>query len=345
MINIGKGIMLFAALTIAGLLAIVGATTTALNQLRIGSESYRIIVDAKDLTADILPPPMYVIEAYLEAKLAAEQPSSIAQRRTKLSELENDFRTRRDVWAKSALPGNLRDALTIRSANHADQFWQELKQRLLPAIESSNAAQVARSMQALDQSYTEHRKAIDDVVTMATQFQTNAEAAADVKNGNWTMVLYTTAGIVLAVVLAGTMAIRMRAVSPIRAMTDYMRALTEGRYDPVPFSTRHDEIGEMAQSVAIFRQSLLDRQAASEREEMQRLDAERQRGLQEAERNATDEERRAVVAGLARGLENLAQGDLGYRIDQVFTGAYDQLRRDFNAAMDALQTSMGLSSR
>jgi hypothetical protein len=141
MINIGKGIMLFAALTIAGLLAIVGATTTALNQLRIGSDSYRLISDAKDLTADILPPPMYVIEAYLEAKLAAEQPSSIAQRRTKLSQLESDFRTRRDVWSKSALPGALRDGLTIRAANYADQFWQELNQRLLPAIETGNGAQ------------------------------------------------------------------------------------------------------------------------------------------------------------------------------------------------------------
>ena len=253
MINIGKGIMLFAALTIAGLLAIVGATTTALNQLRIGSDSYRLISDAKDLTADILPPPMYVIEAYLEAKLAAEQPSSIAQRRTKLSQLESDFRTRRDVWSKSALPGALRDGLTIRAANYADQFWQELNQRLLPAIETGNGAQVAKSMQSLDQSYADHRKAIDEVVTMAEQFQSSAEAAADVKNTNWTLMMYSTAGIVLAVVLAGTMAIRMRAVNPIRAMTDYMRALTEGRYDPVPFSDRHDEIGEMAQSVGIFR--------------------------------------------------------------------------------------------
>ena len=341
MITIARGLTVFAVLTVAGILAIAGATTAALDQLRIGSESYRLIVDAKDLTADILPPPMYVIEAYLEAKLAAENPTTIVERRKRMGELETEFRTRRDVWAKSSLPAGLRDALTVKSSNLADEFWREIKQGLLPAIEASKPAQVASSMQVIDRAYLAHRKAIDEVVTQAADFQTKAEAAAEINNRHWTILLYSTAAAVLALVVAGTIALRIRAVRPIRAMTDYMRSLTEGRYDQVPFEGRRDEIGEMAKSVEVFRASLIEGISARQREDEARQDAERQRHYQEAERQTSDAERQMVVQSLAKGLERLADGELSFRIDQAFKGNYDQLRRDFNAAMEAVQTALG----
>jgi methyl-accepting chemotaxis protein len=163
--TIRKGLSIFAALTIAGLLAIVATTTIALNQLRIGSNSYRIIVDAKDLTADILPPPMYVIEAYLEAKLAAEDPATLTDRKAKLQQLETDFNTRRDFWRQSALPDSLRDSLVQNASEPALGFWREINQNLLPAIARGERTGITESMHKLDDLYAEHRKAIDKVVT------------------------------------------------------------------------------------------------------------------------------------------------------------------------------------
>jgi methyl-accepting chemotaxis protein len=68
--------------------------------------------------------------------------------------------------------------------------------------------------------------------------------------------------------------------------------------------------------------------------------AENDRRTAEAERAARAEEQAKVVRGLAEGLGALVHGDLTARINQPFPGEYEQLRSDFNSAMNALQEAM-----
>lgn len=67
---------------------------------------------------------------------------------------------------------------------------------------------------------------------------------------------------------------------------------------------------------------------------------ENDRRAAEAERAARAEEQAQVVRGLADGLSHLAEGDLTSRITRPFPGEYEQLRTDFNSAMDSLQDAM-----
>ena len=62
----GAGLLFIVSLGISGL-----STAYTLSAVGIGSTNYQRIVAAKDLLGDILPPPEYVIEAYLEANLVA----------------------------------------------------------------------------------------------------------------------------------------------------------------------------------------------------------------------------------------------------------------------------------
>ena len=55
------------------------------NQLHVGGPVYTKIVEGKDLVADILPPPAYVIEAYLEATLALDRAKPLADSRAGLT--------------------------------------------------------------------------------------------------------------------------------------------------------------------------------------------------------------------------------------------------------------------
>ena len=48
-----------------------------------------------------------------------------------------------------------------------------------------------------------------------------------------------------------------------------------------------------------------------------------------------------VVSTLASGLNSLAEGDLNNSIDQAFSGEYEKLRTDFNAAVAKLNSTMG----
>jgi methyl-accepting chemotaxis protein len=80
---------------------------------------------------------------------------------------------------------------------------------------------------------------------------------------------------------------------------------------------------------------------------MQRQQAEEQRRIEgEAqaksaqERSKVANEQARVVGSIAKGLKSLAEGNLTYRIDEVFAGAYEQIRLDFNLAADRLQETI-----
>ncbi|MDB5651748.1 MAG: Methyl-accepting chemotaxis protein, partial [Hyphomicrobiales bacterium] len=91
-----------------GCLTIAGAASLSLQQLRIGGAAYQAIVAGKDLVADVLPPPLYVIEAYLEANLLAENPAGLPDARQKFANLRKDFNERRTFWSTAELPAAMR---------------------------------------------------------------------------------------------------------------------------------------------------------------------------------------------------------------------------------------------
>ena len=79
----------------------------------------------------------------------------------------------------------------------------------------------------------------------------------------------------------------------------------------------------------------LERQAARQREAV----ASDRLANEEAFRSRA-EHQAAVVASLAKGLTRLSEGDLVFRLNTAFTQDYEQLRFDFNAAMEKLQDTM-----
>ncbi|WP_374655711.1 methyl-accepting chemotaxis protein [Phenylobacterium sp.] len=61
----------------------------------------------------------------------------------------------------------------------------------------------------------------------------------------------------------------------------------------------------------------------------------------DAQRRAAEEEQNKVVAALAASLKRLADGDLTTHIDSQFTGSHEQIRTDFNAAVESLRATIG----
>jgi methyl-accepting chemotaxis protein len=68
---------------------------------------------------------------------------------------------------------------------------------------------------------------------------------------------------------------------------------------------------------------------------------ELERARTEAERRRGEEEQGAVVSALADSLRRLAGGDLTADIQARFEGRYQQIKDDFNAAIDSLREAMG----
>jgi HAMP domain-containing protein len=132
-----------------------------------------------------------------------------------------------------------------------------------------------------------------------------------------------------------------RIVRPIQAMTGYMGRLAAGDYDrPVPFAGRGDEIGEMANSVAVFREAIVARRAAEDRIAADRDETEAAKSRHDAERRAEEAGRVQVVEALGAAVARLKAGDLTARLETAFPAAYEGLRGDFNRAIAGLEAAM-----
>ena len=146
-------------------------------------------------------------------------------------------------------------------------------------------------------------------------------------------------GLVLGVLLAWT--ISRSITRPVLALTQSMTALAKGNVDLALIEKdRTDEIGEMARAVVVFRdgaveQIRLEQQAGATRER-----AESERAARDAEKAEETAKLTAAVATLGQGLGRLACGDLLCSISSPFAPALEQLRADFNAAVERLRGSM-----
>jgi methyl-accepting chemotaxis protein len=131
-------------------------------------------------------------------------------------------------------------------------------------------------------------------------------------------------------------------VVPMKALTGGMRKLAAGNFDVVlPGVARKDEIGGIAGAVDEFKQRLAEKmrlEAEKEQEIARREQAERdERARREAEAAKVVAD---VVAELGHGLENLAQGNLTYRVSREFTSEYKKIQDDFNVAIQQLQNTV-----
>jgi len=110
----------------------------------------------------------------------------------------------------------------------------------------------------------------------------------------------------------------------------------------VPFAGRQDELGDMAKSVAIFREGVLERRSLRLEQETSRERELGEQNRQQAERRAANEVRVHAINNLAKGLERLSAGDVSFRFAESFGADYDQLRTDFNDASKKLSLTLGL---
>ena len=73
----------------AGIVAVAGVGAQTLQTLKVNGPIYKEIVDGKDLIADILPPPLYLIESYaLANEVFTPSDAAVADARAILAAME-----------------------------------------------------------------------------------------------------------------------------------------------------------------------------------------------------------------------------------------------------------------
>jgi methyl-accepting chemotaxis protein len=312
-LSIGRAVNLFGLIVTVGCIAILWTGVSALSQLKVNGPIYRQIVLGKDLIADILPPPEYVIEAYLETTLTLNDPPSLEQHSARLKQLHKDYDDRRQYWLAAEFDPTIKNMLVQESDADVSQFWKAVEQDFLPAVAKGDMDAAHKAYADIAAAYTAHRAVIDKIVSATNDMNAATEVAAADSESFFKTVVWSVAGVVLATVIGGVIAIGFGVMRPLTRMTDVMKQLAAGNMDvTIPSAGRKDEIGSMAETVDVFRRQGIEAEQLRQQREANRRasEAEKQAALVAMADTVERETRRAVEA--VSSLTQRMSGDAGY---------------------------------
>ncbi|AJP74469.1 methyl-accepting chemotaxis protein [Sphingomonas hengshuiensis] len=311
-----SALAMMAILLVGGLFAI-----SRLDNIRMGGKVQVAQQMNADLIADILPPPEYVIEPYLEATLLARDPDTVAQRAARLAELRKLYDERHAFWITANVDADLKAQLLEHSHPAAMRFWTIAQGAFLDAVCRQDRPAIDAAYGQLSAAYADHRREVDKLVSLTLDRQ-KAVAAEGARE------FMVAIGIVLALgVVVGAQALHFyitmyrRVLEPIGTLSGLTARLASGGDADIPYRERTDEIGSIAVGLEHYRAS-----AAA------RIEADA--------RNLAEQRRMTDLLG--GGLLALREGDLSHTIDQPFPAEYEVLRQNINEAIAALRDKVQL---
>ncbi|NML72609.1 HAMP domain-containing protein [Rhizobium sp. S-51] len=180
--------------------------------------------------------------------------------------------------------------------------------------------------------------------TVTSDLQQRADvASADQKSALATVELISLAASVIVGLVAALMGLlNFQLVSrPLARLADVTSRLANGDLDVSIDKGGKDEIGQMAESMQVFREAAIANQRLQ-------AEAEEARGHAEADRLAAQERAEAEAAerlriatsGLAAGLKRLAKGELSFQLEEAFAPDFEALRHDFNQSISQLNQTL-----
>ncbi len=258
-INIKAGVTIFGIVVAIGFAAVVLTGAAALAKFKVGGPVYSQISQSKDLVADILPPPEYVLEAYLEVTLALDNPSELTQHRARLVQLHQDYDDRRGYWNGQPIDDGIKQLLTGTSDSEVSEFWNQTENVLLPALARGDQKTARQAYGTISKAYAAHRAVIDQIVTATNAKSDETEAHARHEDSLFLFTVWGVAALVMAALAGGILWIALRIIRPIGRITRSMSQLA--RHDlnvAIEGLGHHDEIGEMATAVQVFRDGMIE---------------------------------------------------------------------------------------
>jgi methyl-accepting chemotaxis protein len=133
----------------------------------IGSDQSNRINYAFELTADILPPPLYLLETLKELNELlttpqAERPELVRH----IEKLIGEYNTRIQRWSSSDdLPSDMKEFIEKKLNPPSQLFINAATQAVIPAALKGENQTLSAALQAIIPLYTKHRILIDELVT------------------------------------------------------------------------------------------------------------------------------------------------------------------------------------
>jgi PAS domain S-box-containing protein len=212
---------------VAALTAVGALSMYTLERVKVGGPIDTDIISGKDLMADVLPPPMYLVETHLTVQESAGvgDPKRVAEFTEKYTALRKEYDDRQAHWVKNLPPGAARDLVTGPLHASAREYFDVCEKQLVPALQAGNeekARELANGV--LKDKYRAQRAVVDKVVALATaETEAKSKEAAATVSGNTRLMI----GLMVCVPLVSCVI----AVVIVRAVTGKTAAALERAAD------------------------------------------------------------------------------------------------------------------
>jgi methyl-accepting chemotaxis protein len=206
-LRLGQRFALMLGMLAVGFAVFGGVTYFILERLRVSGPIYQDVVRGKDLVADILPPPAYIIEANLIVHeiLLDTAADRRAKRVEQLKQTEKDFTERYAYWRTQPLPEGLKKTLVEQAQTTGSKFFELARSRFIPAIQSGEATPARAALAEMGPVYAAHREAIDAVVKLANaeNERLESDAASAIVSARVVLIAIFVVSLGLSLLLAG----------------------------------------------------------------------------------------------------------------------------------------------
>ncbi|HEY3326245.1 MAG TPA: PAS domain-containing methyl-accepting chemotaxis protein [Novimethylophilus sp.] len=211
----------------------------------------------KDLVADILPPPLYIIEANLVSKSLLDAEGAERQRLLdKLGALKDDYDTRNRYWEASDVAPEVKASLLGEQRKQADLWWREATERFIPAIRRGDREAAHAILKTMDVYYGAHRKGVDATVKIGSQYSDDTLVSLSGVGNRpvWAMIVLAGMGCVISLIMAFLVIRHIR--HRLGVAGEAAKAVADGDLTrPIP-AVGNDEVGDLVSMIAIMRNSL-----------------------------------------------------------------------------------------
>lgn len=177
---------------------------TTIHEVKINGKLYNEIILAKDLVADILPPPEYIIETRLVSleMLRTENSAELATFIAKIKTLKQEYEERHAFWVKNLHHEKIKPLMVEKAYAPAMRYFTLLETEFIPAVQAGDFKQASLLASGkLKDAYVEHRNIVDQIVVLANEYASaNETNASDLLRNESIMLSFIFALIFLATI-------------------------------------------------------------------------------------------------------------------------------------------------
>jgi methyl-accepting chemotaxis protein len=208
----------------------------------------------KDLIADILPPPLYIVDTHriVLSLLTERDKNQIEKSIEQIKEWKKEYYIRHNFWIKNLKDPQLRELLLEKSYEPAKQYYEVVEREYIPAIIKGDYKKAkALASGILRDKFLEHQKVIVETVKVANKRieETETLVSSLIKKnillltGIWAII--TT--VVVILVFGISFSISSSLTRLVSKFKESFEKLREGNFDTEIEVKSKDEVGKIAE--------------------------------------------------------------------------------------------------